>query len=216
MDGSIRLPEKKLGRIVARLSQVVRRGFSRQAYALNGSRSKGDKSGEVRKEDPCMSTLKESIDVNCPAHYLIHHAERYLTVYRRDQTPGTFSLVVDMSKVGLPGKVKARHDVQMRYKISEEADHREVIALTWDPDDRFVPKFAGVLSGERLEGGGSRLTLAGEYDVPLGRLGIAFDVILGRRIGAETANALLQDMKNFIESDYRMALSTTLASSPKE
>ncbi len=163
-----------------------------------------------------MSRLRESIDVDCPAHYLIHHAERYLTVHRRGQTPGTFSLVVDMSKVGLPGKVQARHDVRVRYKISEEAHRQDVIALTWDPDDRFVPKFAGVLSGERLEGGGSRLTLAGEYDVPLGRVGVVFDVILGRRIGAETANALLQDMKNFIESDYRIALSTSLASSPKE
>ncbi len=162
-----------------------------------------------------MSTLRKSIDVDCPAHYLIHHAERYLTVHRRDQEPGTFSLVVDMSKVGLPGKVEARHDVRMRYKISEEA-HRQVIILTWDPADRFVPKFAGVLSGERLEGGGSRLTLAGEYDVPLGRVGLAFDVFLGRRIAAETANALLQDVKSFIESDYRVALSTTLASSPKE
>lgn len=47
-------------------------------------------------------------------------------------------------------------------------------------------------------------------------MGAVFDAILGRRIAAATANALLQDMKNFIELDYQMALSTTLASSPKE
>jgi hypothetical protein len=163
-----------------------------------------------------VSTLRENIDVKCPTHYLIHHAERYFTVHRRGQTPGTFSLTVDMSKVGLPGNVQARHDVRMLYKVSEGANHQDAIVLTWDPDDRFVPKFAGALSGERLEGGESRLTLEGQYNAPFGPVGAAFDVILGRRIAAATANALLQDMKEFIESDYQMALSTTLASSPKE
>ena len=88
--------------------------------------------------------------------------------------------------------------------------------MTWDPDDRFVPKFAGALSGERVEAGGSRLTLEGRYDAPFGAAGAVFDAILGRNIAAVTANALLQDMKEFIEADYQTALSTTLASSPKE
>lgn len=163
-----------------------------------------------------MSTLREDIELKCPNHYLVYHVERYFTVHRRDQAPGTFSLTIDMSKVGLPGKVQARHDVRMHYKISEGADRQEAIVLTWDPGDRFVPKFAGALSGERLEGGKSRLTLGGQYNAPFGRLGSVFDAVLGRRIAAATANALLQEMKKFIESDYQMALSTTLASSPKE
>jgi len=79
-----------------------------------------------------MGTLREEIDIICPPHYLIHHVVRYFTVHRRDQTSGTFSLTVDMSKVGLPGKVQARHDVRMRYKISKGANLQGHIVLTWD------------------------------------------------------------------------------------
>ncbi len=163
-----------------------------------------------------MGTLREHVDVKCPRYYLIHHAERYFTVHRRGQPPGTFSLTVDVRKVGLPGKIQARHEVRMRYEISEGADGHGVIGLTWDPDDRFVPRFAGVLSGERLEDGKSRLTLGGKYDVPFGPVGAVFDAILGHRIAAVTADAFLQDIKQFIESDYQMAAATSLASSPKE
>src|SRR5579875_1283332 len=73
------------------------------------------------RNDSAMSTLREHIDVKCPRYYLIHHAKRYFTVHRSGQAPGTFSLAVDMSKVGLPGNVQARHDVRMRYEISKEA-----------------------------------------------------------------------------------------------
>ncbi len=125
-----------------------------------------------------MGTLREKIDVKCPSYYLIHHAERYFTVHRRGQTPGTLSLTVDMPKVGLPGKVQACHEVRMRYEISEGADGHGLINLTWDPDDRFVPRFAGTLSGESLQDGNSRLTLAGKYDPPLGPVGAVFDGIL--------------------------------------
>lgn len=163
-----------------------------------------------------MGTLREHIDVKCPHYYLIHHAERYFTVHRSGQTPGTFSLAVDTSKVGLPGKVQARHDVRMRYEISKDANGQPLIALTWDPDDRFVPKFSGALSGELSEDGKARLTLEGTYDAPLGPVGAVFDAVLGHRIAAATADAFLQDVKRFIESDYQVAAATSLADSPKD
>lgn len=163
-----------------------------------------------------MGTLREQIDVKCSHYYLIRHAERYFTVHHRGQTPGTFALTVDMSKVGLPGKVQARHDVRIHYELSQGADAQAVINLTWEPDDRFVPKYTGVLSGEILEDGSSRLTLAGKYEVPLGPVGAVFDAILGRRIAAATVHAFLADIKQFIESDYQSLASTGLAGSPKD
>lgn len=59
-------------------------------------------------------------------------------------------------------------------------------------------------------------TLSGKYDPPFGPLGVVFDAMLGHRIAAATADALLQDIKQFIESDYQTAASSSLASSPKE
>jgi hypothetical protein len=163
-----------------------------------------------------MATLTERIDVRCPHHFLIHHTERYFTVHRRGQTPGTFGLTVDMSRVGLPGKVQARHDVHVRYKISKDAAGHDTIDLTWDPDDRFVPSFTGSLSGIRTDDGMSDLTLEGTYEAPFGAIGAVFDAVLGRRIAAATAQAVLHDIKQFVEADYQVALSTSLAESPKE
>ncbi len=163
-----------------------------------------------------MTLLSEHADVRCPHHEVIHHAERYFTVHRRGRTPGTFALTVDLSTAGLPGKIQASHDVRVNYAIRRGPDGQEGIALAWDPDDRFVPHFDGMLSGDRLVDGKSRLTLSGKYTAPLGAVGAVFDAVLGKKIAAATAVALLHDIKKFIESDYQSAESTTLASSPKE
>jgi hypothetical protein len=163
-----------------------------------------------------MSNVRETLNVRCPFHEIIHHAERYFSVHRRGQSPGMFNLNVDMSRVGLPGNVQARHDVHVRYKVSKAEGKPDTILLTWDPDDRFVPTFNGTIAGARLERGETALTLEGEYDAPFGVAGAVFDAVLGRRIASVTAKSLLQDMKEFIEPDYQMALATTLASSPKE
>ena len=163
-----------------------------------------------------MSTLKEHVEVACPFHYLIHHVERYFTVHRRGRTPGTFTLTLDVAKIGLPAEIQAQHDVRMQYSIRKNAQPGDVIALTWDPDDRFLPSFDGELHGEQLRPGAAKLVLAGRYDAPMGALGAVFDAVLGRRIAAATAAALLHDVKQFVESDYEMARTTSLASSPKE
>ena len=73
-----------------------------------------------------------------------------------------------------------------------------------------------MLSGEILEDGNSRLTLAGKYGAPLGPVGAVFDAILGRRIAAATVHAFLADIEQFIESDYQILASTGLAGSPKD
>ena len=163
-----------------------------------------------------MGALNERIDIQCPRHYLIHHTERYFTVHHRGQTPGTFGLTLDLSKVGIPGKLQARHDVRMRYSISKGPDGHDVIYLTWDPDDRMVPRFSGTLADACAGDGRSFLTLEGAYDAPFGAVGSVFDAVMGRRIGAATARALLHDIKLFVESDYQIALATSLAESPKE
>jgi len=163
-----------------------------------------------------MSKLEDRIDVACPFHYLIHHALRFFTVHRRGQTPGTVTLKLDAAQVGLPAKVRASHDVRMQYEKRKSAERGDFIALTWDPDDRYVPTFTGELYGEKVESGGSRLVLTGSYEAPMGRLGAVFDAVLGKRIAAASAQALLKDIKDFVEADYETARTTSLASSPKE
>lgn len=160
-----------------------------------------------------MSNLHEAIDVECPTFYAMHHTERFFTLHRRDHTPGVLTLRVDLSSLKLPGASQASHDVRVSHSLVEE-DGEKKLALTWDPEDQTVPRFAGTLSASEHGPGKTTLTLDGVYTPPLGVAGAAFDLVLGRKIGAATAHALLEDIKEFVESDYQT--SRDLGSSPKE
>ena len=162
-----------------------------------------------------MSKISERIEAACPAYYVLHHAERYFTVHRRDVAPGTISLRVDFSKLKLPGATQARHDVRVKHELIGEPGKAQVLKIWWDPQDSTVPSFAGKLSCSEA-GGRAILALDGEYAPPLGIAGAAFDLVAGRRIATATIRTLLEDMKRFIESDFRTARSTEFASSPKE
>jgi hypothetical protein len=162
-----------------------------------------------------VSDLHETIDVQCPPFYAMHHAERFFTVHRRDHTPGTLILRVDLSSLKMPGTSEARHEVRVTHERVEE-DGRARLRLSWDPRDQTVPQFAGTLSSREKDPGTTTLVLGGSYKPPLGVAGAAFDLVVGRKIAASTARALLADIKEFIESDYRTARETNLASSPKE
>jgi hypothetical protein len=162
-----------------------------------------------------MSNLRESIDVECPTFYAMRHAERFFALRRRDHTPGMLTLRVDFSSLKLPGTSEARHEVRVKHELSEK-DGAKKLALSWDPQDRSVPQFAGTLCAGEKDPGSTTLTLEGTYTPPLGVAGAAFDLVAGRKIASATAHALLEDIKAFIEDDYRTARATNLASSPKD
>jgi len=160
--------------------------------------------------------IKENTLVDCPLHEVMYYAERYFSVHRRGQQPGVFTLSIDSTSLKIPGHVEARHDVKVAYELKGDPGHPDAISLAWDPQDKIMPKFAGVLHAERREAAHVMLILEGEYTPPFGIVGAAFDAVLGQRIASATAAALLQDIKTFIESTYGDARQTTLASSPKD
>jgi hypothetical protein len=162
-----------------------------------------------------VSNLKETIDVSCPTFYTMYHAERFFTAHRRDFTPGVLRLRVDLSKLKLPGTGQAVHDVRVQHALIEANDSKR-LALSWDPEDQTVPRFSGTLSCAPKDAGVTTLILEGAYLPPLGVAGAAFDLVVGRKIAAATAHGLLEDLKQFIESDFQTARATNLASSPKE
>jgi hypothetical protein len=162
-----------------------------------------------------VSNLKETIDVECPTFYAMHHAERFFTLRRSNHTPGMLTLRVDLSRLKLPGTSQARHDVRVAHTLVE-SEGRKKLTLSWDPQDQTVPRFAGTLTSVEKGAGKTALTLEGTYTPPLGIAGAAFDLVAGRKIAAATARALLEDIKQFIESDFQTARATNLASSPKE
>ena len=145
----------------------------------------------------------------------MYHVERFFSLHRRDHTPGMLTLRVDFSSLKLPGTSEARHQVRVKHELTEKDGTKE-LALSWDPQDRTVPLFAGKLTTAEKGPGTTALTLDGNYTPPLGVAGAAFDLVAGRKIASATARGLLEDMKEFIEADYRTARATNLASSPKD
>jgi hypothetical protein len=162
-----------------------------------------------------LRTITETIEVSCPSYYALRHAERYFSIRRRGVAPDTISLHVDFSRLKLPGATEARHDVLVKHELSGKPGEDQELRLSWDPDDAVVPSFVGTLRCSEA-GGKAMLTLNGAYKPPLGAAGAAFDLVAGRHIALATMRALLEDVKQFIESDFQTALSTELASSPKE
>jgi hypothetical protein len=185
----------------------------RGTHRRTQTRSCGRGCGEIVGRKRIMSDLKGTIDVECPTFYALHHAERFFTLRRRDHTPGMLTLRVDLSSLKLPGSSQARHDVRVRHEL-REIQGKKQLALAWDPEDQTVPRFAGTLTAGEKAPGETTLTLEGGYEPPLGVAGKAFDLVVGRKIALATARALLDDLKQFIELDYKAA--KDLASSPKE
>ncbi|MBV8364134.1 MAG: hypothetical protein JO193_06165 [Candidatus Eremiobacteraeota bacterium] len=164
-----------------------------------------------------MTKIKQSVLVDCPLHEIMYYAERYFSVHRKGQEQGTFTLTVDSAALNMPGRVQASHQVNVAYEVKKAAGNEaDAISLAWDPQDKMMPRFAGVLHAERSEGAHSTLILEGTYNPPFGAVGAAFDAVLGQRIASATANSLLEDIKTFIEESYGVARKTTLADSPKE
>ena len=164
-----------------------------------------------------MSKVKEETSVDCPRHEIMYYAERFFTVHRRGREDGVFTLSADSEDLQLPGRVQARHDVKVAFEIDKDHENQpRAITLAWDPNDKIMPKFAGVLHPERSDGAQSTLILEGQYTPPFGVVGAAFDVVLGQRVARATAASLLRDIKAFIESNYGVARKTIFADSPKD
>ncbi|PZR64357.1 MAG: hypothetical protein DLM53_01170 [Candidatus Eremiobacter antarcticus] len=68
----------------------------------------------------------------------------------------------------------------------------------WNPRFGLFPPFGAVLTVRR-EGKGSLLVLEGSYTPPGGVLGRLFDRAIGKSLANRTMDALLQEMKHYIE-----------------
>jgi hypothetical protein len=75
----------------------------------------------------------------------------------------------------------------------------------WTPEDGGpYPDFDGELTVRADESyRRAVLELRGEYKPPLGTFGQAFDLVLGAKIAARTARALLQDIARAMEERFR-------------
>ena len=91
------------------------------------------------------------------------------------------------------GKLRRRVRIVFERRLDEAEAGRahDAVALHWTAGTRLFPDFHGDLRLRIASVDETLLTLEGEYRPPLGPLGAAFDVLLGRRIARSTMNELV-------------------------
>lgn len=128
-------------------------------------------------------------------------------ILRRLRTrKNTLALVVPFRKLGVGTNLGVERDVivafvPMRGAKGAQQLHDE-IEFTWEPAGGGpFPAFCGSLR-MHPEGSRTELVLSGEYQPPGGKLGEAFDAVIGKRVAEATAQTLLERLKDDLESDF--------------
>ena len=145
-----------------------------------------------------MSEISESRIVRCPYNL----ARGYLaqSAGARAASGAAGSLTLTLS---IPGGELVKNVVVTYGSAVDPMHFDEPWHIHWEPRSGPYPVFDGELTvraDETYET--SRLELQGTYNPPGGTLGVAFDRVVGKRIAAATAQALLERIGGEMESRY--------------
>jgi hypothetical protein len=101
--------------------------------------------------------------------------------------------------------IEKRVTVQLHYKPGGPDGHH--LTLSWQPiGSGPIPSFDGSVTANADSETTSTLTISGAYAPPGGVVGAVFDELIGVRIARATLAALLDQLREAIESDYRVRL----------
>jgi hypothetical protein len=126
--------------------------------------------------------------------------------------PSVESGLPDRIELAAPIDVRDRHmmrmvkEVDVTYGRGVDPMHfDQVWTMTWKPHGGGpYPTFTGALTVRSDEDyTGCILELTGEYEPPMGALGVAFDAIVGSRLAAGTASELLRVIGERLIERYR-------------
>jgi hypothetical protein len=81
----------------------------------------------------------------------------------------------------------------------ERGRAHDALEIDWTAGTRFFPDFRGHLRLRIDSVETTRLTLEGTYEPPFGRFGLAFDLVIGRRIARATMRDLLARLGDAME-----------------
>ena len=95
--------------------------------------------------------------------------------------------------------------VELRYNLLDDWTHlvkrHAGLEFAWRPMTRAFPRFGAMLT-VRPHDGTLALSLEGSYEPPGGWFGKVFDRAIGERLANRTMDALLREIKDYIEQQH--------------
>jgi hypothetical protein len=135
-----------------------------------------------------MTQIVRTVDVDAPPERALDAAASFF----RDRAPDF--------KVQAIGSTSAA--VEVRYSLVDDWTHlvrrHAGLAFAWQPRLRAFPRFGATLT-VRPHAGMSAVMLEGSYTPPGGPFGKLFDRLIGERLANRTMDALLLEIKDYIE-----------------
>ena len=158
-----------------------------------------------------MTSIQERVYVSCPFGKAPSFLNYYLDRLGKASGDGAvLRLTVPLAEFGIPSGLSVHRDVVAHFEPPDEKVYGlSRTPVRWQPEDGGpFPTFAGVITVEQDERYGScALVLEGSYEPPLGAVGAAFDVAMGRRIAKRTSRELLRKLRKELEQDWSAAQS---------
>jgi hypothetical protein len=144
--------------------------------------------------------IRELTYVACPSAQAKHHLAEF---FREHSVDGAVRLMLRVPPAKAEG-VTLEREVEATLTPAVFADAIEAFVVHWTPVAGPYPTFDGTLRAredERYES--FILELEGSYEPPFGLVGAAFDAIVGRHLAQATARALLDDIAQSVEDQFR-------------
>lgn len=138
-----------------------------------------------------MAAVFAKRDVRCPFSAALEFAQN-LHRTGAEHHVGPFS--------GLKARVQC--EVAETTDYTDPARLHEALTLRWQSHGAIpLPKMRGLIT-VRPNGPVTELRMEGRYTPPLGAFGQVFDALIGRHIAQRTADRFLEELGDFIESEW--------------
>jgi hypothetical protein len=158
-----------------------------------------------------VTNISGRIAIDCSADDCAHYLDAFVAQRRASAEHSVrLEIGVPVADLALRREVIATL-IPRAVGASTSETHIARYDLGWEADKGGpYPAFAGTLTVAPGGDERSTLELAGSYQPPAGIIGQAFDAAMGRRIATATLRALLDTLKEGIDSVRRSAVNSQL------
>jgi len=149
--------------------------------------------------------LNRSVLVNAPSTFALAFLGTYFLERGPTSEGDEISLRFPLPSIIIDGLTLEKRVRLIFHASAATGNHEQSLIFGWRPlGTKSLPDFNGTLSATDEHTNQCRLIIAGTYTPPGGSVGMLFDRLIGSRISSATLTALLAQLRDAIEADYRM------------